>query len=182
MVPTGSVFKNWDLTVVVGIVNFMYNTLKENNILKKTEFNSKCMTKVLIMTCWDNLPVELRHLIFKFKRLTHFKQRMQILSVSLHSQKANQHDGIVNMLINKNRGSNARVCQCLSSKCISITSQFVQVIYLCHLSKLAVVIESHELMNKSYLSAINYGWKNGLMQLKATANNFHAKSLYKSFQ
>ena len=107
---------------------------------------------------------------------------MQILSVSLHSQKAYQHDGIVNMLINKNRGSNARVCRCLSSKCISITSQFVQVIYLCHLSKLAVVIESHELMNKSYLSAINYGWKNGLMQLKATANNFHAKSLYKSFQ
>jgi len=46
------------------------------------------------------------------------------------------------------------------------------VIYLCHLSKLAVVIESHELMNKSYLSAINYGWKNDLMQLKATANNF----------
>ena len=29
-----SVFKNRDLTVVDGIVNFMYNTLKENNILK----------------------------------------------------------------------------------------------------------------------------------------------------
>ena len=121
----------------------------------------------LIMTCWDNLPMELRHLIFKFKRLNHFKQRMQSLSVSLENQKAIQHDGIVNMFINKNRGSNERVLRCLSSKCISITSQFVQVIYLCHLSKLAVVIESHELMNKSYLSVINYGWKNDLMQLKA---------------
>ena len=99
--------------------------------------------------------MELRHLIFKFKRLNHFKQRMQSLSVSLENQKAIQHDGIVNMFINKNRGSNERVLRCLSSKCISITSQFVQVIYLCHLSKLAVVIESHELMNKSYLSVKN---------------------------
>ena len=86
------------------------------------------------------------------------------------------------MFINKNRGSSERVLRCLSSKCISITSQFDQVIYLCHLSKLAVVIESHELMNKGCLSVINYGWKNDLMQLKATANNFNAKSLYKSFQ
>ena len=113
MVPTGSVFKNLDLTVVDGIVNFMYNTLKEN---KKIEFNSKCMTKVFIMTCWDNLPMELRHLIFKFKRLNHFKQRMQSLSVSLENQKAIQHDGIVNMFINKNRGSNERVLRCLNSK------------------------------------------------------------------
>ena len=138
--------------------------------------------KSIIMTCWDNLPMELRHLIFKFKRLNHFKQRMQSLSVLLQNQKANQHDGIVNMFINKNRGSNERVLRCLSSKCISIRNQFVQVTYLCHLSKLAVVIESHELMNKSYLSAINYGWKNDLLQLKVTANNFNAKSLYKSFQ
>jgi len=58
----------------------------------------------------------------------------------------------------------------------------VQVIYLCHLSKLAVVIESHELMNKGYQSVINYSWKNDLLQLKVTANNFNAKSLYKSFQ
>jgi hypothetical protein len=134
------------------------------------------------MTCWDNLPMELRQLIFKFKRLNHFKQRMQSLSVSLHCQKANQHDDIVNMFINKNRGSNERVLRCLNSKCISITRQFVQVIYLCHLSKMAVVIESHELMNKGYQSVINYDWKNDLIQLKATANNFHAKSLYKSFQ
>jgi hypothetical protein len=42
MVPTGSVFKNRDLTVVDGIVNFMYNTLKEYNILKKIEFYLKC--------------------------------------------------------------------------------------------------------------------------------------------
>ncbi len=111
-----------------------------NPIIKKTEFNSKCMTKVFTMTCRDNLPTELRHLIFKFKRLNHFK------------------------------------------KWISITSQFVQVIYLCHLSKMAVVIESHELMNKSYLSVINYGWKNDLLQLKATSNKINAKSLYKSFQ
>jgi hypothetical protein len=47
---------------------------------------------------------------------------------------------------------------------------------------LAVVIESHELMNKSHQSVINYSWKNDLMQLKATANNFNAESLYKSFQ
>ena len=80
MVPTGSVFKNRDLTVVDGIVNFMYNTLKENNIFKKNEFNSKLITE-FIMTCWDNLPMELRHLIFKFKRLNHFKQRMQTLSI-----------------------------------------------------------------------------------------------------
>ena len=107
---------------------------------------------------------------------------MQTLSILLENQKANQHDGIVNMLINKSRGSNARVLRCLSSKCISITSQFVQVIYLCHLSKLAVVVESHELMNKGYQSVINYGWKNDLLQLKVTANNFSAKSLYNSFQ
>ena len=106
---------------------------------------------------------------------------MQSLSVSLENQKANQHDGIVNMFINNNRGSNERVLRCLNSKCISITRQFVQVICLCHLSKLAVLIESHELMNKSYLSVINYGWKNDLLRLNATANNFHAKSLYKSF-
>ena len=106
------------------------------------------------MTCWDNLPMELRHLIFKFKRLNHFKQSMQTLSVTLHSQKANQHDGIVNMFINKNRGSNERVLRCLNSKCISITRQFVQVIYLCHMSKMAVVIESHELINKGYLRAV----------------------------
>ena len=126
--------------------------------------------------------MEIRHLIFKFKRLNHFKQRMQILSVSLQNQKANQHDGIVNMFINKNRGSNERVLRCLNSKCISITRQFVQVIYLCHLSKMAVLIESHELMNKGYQSVINYDWKNDLLRLKATANNFNAKSLYKSFQ
>jgi hypothetical protein len=58
----------------------------------------------------------------------------------------------------------------------------VQVIYPYHLSKLAVVIESHELVNKDYQSVINYSWKNDLLQLKATANNFNAKSLYKSFQ
>ena len=86
------------------------------------------------------------------------------------------------MFINKNRGSNERVLNCLNSKCISITRQFVQVIYLCHLSKMAVVIESHELMNKGYQSVINYGWKNDLLQLKLTANNFNAKSLYRSFQ
>jgi len=57
------------------------------------------MTKTLIMTCWDNLPMELRHLIFKFKRLNHFKQRMQSLSVLLQNQKAYQNDGIVNMFI-----------------------------------------------------------------------------------
>jgi hypothetical protein len=107
---------------------------------------------------------------------------MQSLSVLLENQKANQHDGLVNVFINKSRGSNERVLRCLSSKCISIRSQFVQVIYLCHLSKMAVVIESHELMNKGYLSTINYGWKNDLLRLKATANNFNAKSLYKSFQ
>ena len=133
---------------------------------------------IKIMTCWDNLPMELRQMIFKFKRLNHFKQRMQSLSVLLQNQKANQND-IVNLFINKNRGSNERVLRCLNSKCISITSQFVQVIYLCHLSKMAVVIESHELMNKGYQSVINYGWKNDLLQLKATANNFNAKSLYK---
>jgi hypothetical protein len=133
------------------------------------------------MTCWDNLPMELRQMIFKFKRLNHFKQCAQSLSVLLQNQKANQND-IVNLFINKNRGSNERVLRCLNSKCISITSQFVQVIYLCHLSKMAVVIESHELMNKGYQSVINYGWKNDLLQLKATANNFNAKSLYKSFQ
>jgi hypothetical protein len=136
------------------------------------------VTKVLIMTCWDNLPMELRQMIFKFN---HFKQRVQSLSVLLQNQKANQND-IVNLFINKNRGSNERVLRCLNSKCISITSQFVQVIYLCHLSKMAVVIEPHELMNKGYHSVINYGWKNDLLQLKATANNFNAKSLYKSFQ
>jgi hypothetical protein len=130
------------------------------------------------MTCWDNLPMELRQMIFKFN---HFKQRVQSLSVLLQNQKANQND-IVNLFINKNRGSNERVLRCLNSKCISITSQFVQVIYLCHLSKMAVVIEPHELMNKGYHSVINYGWKNDLLQLKATANNFNAKSLYKSFQ
>ena len=140
------------------------------------------MTKVLIMTCWDNLPMELRHLIFKFKRLNHLKQRMQSLSVLLQNQKANQHDGVVNMFININRGSNERVLRCLNSKCISISRQFVQVIYLCHLSKLAVHIESHELMNKGCLSVINYGWKNDLLRLKATADNFNSKSLYKSFQ
>lgn len=135
---------------------------------------------IKIMTCWDNLPMELRQMIFKFKRLNHFKQCVQSLSVLLQNQKANQND-IVNLFINKNRGSNERVLRCLNSKCISITRQFVQVIYLCHLSKLAVVIESHELMNKGYQSVINYGWKNDLLQLKATANNFNAKSLYKSF-
>lgn len=135
---------------------------------------------IKIMTCWDNLPMELRQMIFKFKRLNHFKQCVQSLSVLLQNQKANQND-IVNLFINKNRGSNERVLRCLNSKCISITSQFVQVIYLCHLSKMAVVIESHELMNKGYQSVINYGWKNDLLQLKATANNFNAKSLYKSF-
>ncbi len=107
---------------------------------------------------------------------------MQSLSVLLQNQKANQNDGIVNIFINKNRGSNERVLRCLNSKCISITRQFVQVIYLCHLSKMAVVIESHELMNKGYQSVINYGWKNDLLRLKATANNFNSKSLYKSFQ
>lgn len=167
--------------MVDGIVNFTYNTLKENNILK-IEFNLKSMIEVLIMTCWDNLPMELRQLIFKFKRLSHFKQRMQTLSVLLQNQKANQHGGIVNLFINKNRGSNERVLRCLNSKCISITSQFVQVIYLCHLSKLAVVIEYHELMNRGYQSDINYGWKNDLRQLKATANNFNAKSSYNLFQ
>lgn len=126
--------------------------------------------------------MELRHLIFKFKRLNHFKQRVQSLSVLLENRKANQHDGKVDLSINKTRGSNERVLRCLNSKCISITSQFVQVIYLCHLSKLAVVIESHELMNKGYQSVINYGWKNDLLQLKLTANNFNAKSLYRSFQ
>jgi hypothetical protein len=70
----------------------------------------------------------------------------------------------------------------LNSKCISITSQFVQVIYLCHLSKLAMVIEFHELMNKSFQSAVNYGWKNDLMLLKATANNVNAKIWNKSLQ
>lgn len=135
---------------------------------------------IKIMTCWDNLPMELRQMIFKFKRLNHFKQCVQSLSVLLQNQKANQND-IVNLFINKNRGSNERVLRCLNSKCISITSQFVQVIYLCHLSKMAVVIESHELMNKGCQSVIKYGWKNDLLQLKATANNFNAKSLYKSF-
>ena len=139
------------------------------------------MTKVLIMTFCDNLPMELRQMILKFKRLNHFKQRVQSLSVLLQNQKANQND-ILNLFINKNRGSNERVLRCLNSKCISITSQFVQVIYLCHLSKMAVVIESHELMNKGYQSVINYGWKNDLLRLIATANNFNAKSLYKSFQ
>jgi spore maturation protein CgeB len=179
MVPTRSVFKNRDLTVVDGIVDFMYNTLKENNNLKKIEFNS---TEVFIMTCCDNLPIELKQMIFKFKRLNHFKQRVQSLSVLLQNQKANQHDDIVNLFINKSRGSNERVLRWLSSKCISITSQFVQVIYLRHLSKLAVVIESHELRNESYQSVITDGWKNNLLQLKLTANNFDAKSLYKSFQ
>jgi len=47
----------------------------------------------------------------------------------IQNQKANQHDGLVNVFINKNRGSNERVLRCLSSKCISITNQFVQVIY-----------------------------------------------------
>jgi hypothetical protein len=63
------------------------------------------MTKVFIMTCWDNLPMKLRHLIFKFKRLNHFNQCMQSLSVLLQNQKAIRHDGKVNMFINKNRGS-----------------------------------------------------------------------------
>jgi hypothetical protein len=60
--------------------------------------------------------MELRHLIFK--RLNHFKQRVQSLSV-LENQKANQHDGLVNMFINKSRGSNERVLRCLNSKSIS---------------------------------------------------------------
>ena len=47
-------------------------------------------------------------MIFKFKRLNHFKQRMQSLSVVLQNQKANQYDGVVNMFINKNRGSNEK--------------------------------------------------------------------------
>ena len=59
---------------------------------------------IKIMTCWDNLPMELRQMIFKFKRLNHFKQRIQSLSVLLQNQKAIQHDGIVNMFINKKRG------------------------------------------------------------------------------
>ncbi len=54
--------------------------------------------------------------------------------------------------------------------------------FICVIWASWLFIESHELMNKSYLSAINYGWKNDLMQLKATANNFRAKSLYKLFQ
>jgi hypothetical protein len=33
---------------------------------------------------------------------------------------------------------------------------------------MAVVIESHELMNKGYQSVINYGWKKDLLRLKAT--------------
>ncbi len=77
------------------------------------------MTKVLIMTCWDNLPIELRHLSFKFKRLNYIKQRMQSLSVLLENQKANQHDGKVDLSINKTRGSNERVLRCLNSKCNS---------------------------------------------------------------
>jgi hypothetical protein len=44
--------------------------------------------------------MELRHLIFKFKRLNHFKQRMQSHSVLLQNQMANQNDGVVNMFIN----------------------------------------------------------------------------------
>ena len=76
------------------------------------------MTKVLIMTYWDK---ELRQMIFKFKRLNHFKQRVQSLSVLLQNQKANQND-IVNLIINKNRGINERVLRCLNSKCISIFS------------------------------------------------------------
>ena len=64
------------------------------------------MTKVFIMTCWVNLPMELRQMIFKFKRLNHFKQRVQSLSVLLENRKANQHDGIVDLFINKTRGSN----------------------------------------------------------------------------
>jgi hypothetical protein len=112
--------------------------------------------------------------IFKFKRLNHFKQRMQSLSVLLQNQKANQND-IVNLFTNKSRGSNERALRCLSSKCISITNQFVQVIYQCHLSKLTLVIESHELMNKGYLSVINYGWKDDSLQVKATARLFCVK-------
>jgi hypothetical protein len=46
----------------------MYNTLKENNILKKTEFNSKCMA--FIMTCWDNLLMELREFVGSDIRLS----------------------------------------------------------------------------------------------------------------
>jgi hypothetical protein len=128
--------------------------------------------------------MELRQMIFKFKILNHFKQRVnKNFPVLLQNQKANQHDGIVDLYINKSRGSNERVLRCLNSKCISMTSQFVRVIYLCHLSKLAEIIESHELMESVIeQSVINYGWKNDLMQLKATANNFNAKSLYKSFQ
>jgi hypothetical protein len=48
------------------------------------------------MACWDNVPMELRHLIFKFKSLNRFKQRMQILSVLVENQKANQHDLCIN--------------------------------------------------------------------------------------
>ena len=55
---------------------------------------------IKIMTCWDNLPMELRQMIFKFKRLNHFKQCVQSLSVLLLNQKANQND-IVNLFINK---------------------------------------------------------------------------------
>ena len=70
------------------------------------------------MTCWVNLPMELRQMIFKFRRLNHFKQRVQSLSVLLENRKANQHDGIVDLFINKTRGSNKRVLRCLNSKCI----------------------------------------------------------------
>ena len=45
------------------------------------------------MACWDNLPIEPRHLILVplEKRLNHSKQRMQALSVLLENHKADQH-------------------------------------------------------------------------------------------
>ena len=130
---------------------------------------------------WDFLPAELKHIIFKYKRLNHFNQRVETLSNLLQNRKASHQNGIINLYINKSRGNNVRPLRCLNSKCITITSNYTKVLYLCHLTKLAVLIESHELINNKYQSIINENWFNDLKRLQITANNFIAKSLYKTY-
>ena len=130
---------------------------------------------------WDYLPPELKQIIFKFKRLNHFNQRVETLSKLLQNRKVAHQNGIINLYIFKSRGNNERPLRCLNSKCISISTDSTKVLYLCHLTKLAVLIESHELKNNKYQSIMNDSWYNDLTRLKTTANNFIAKSLYKSY-
>ena len=132
------------------------------------------------MTSWDHLPPELKQIIFEYKRLNHFQQRVQTLSKLFENRKSVQQNGNVHLFISKTRGTSDRPLRCLKSKCIKITGDSTSIVYLCHLTKLAVVIESHELKNNQYQSVINYNWNNDLTRLKSIASNFSAKSLYKS--